>query len=125
MFLELANRNQNFRFVKFSTETNQNGWNSIGFSFWSVVGFCALRVFFFQNFFVWAFFKKCNIQAVFLSFSFSFFGFWLLSFGFWFLSLFMLFVIKPFLETYFRPFFRNQFWPRFGPFLFWPFRGLF
>ena len=31
VFLVLANQNRNFRFVKFSTKTDQNNWKSISF----------------------------------------------------------------------------------------------
>ena len=91
---------------------------SVLFRFQSVVGFLCFKfgpvrplVFFFflLKIYVWAFFfffLICSIQTCCV----------LALFG-----PFMLFVIKPFLETYFM----NQFWPRFGPFLFWPFLGLF
>ena len=36
VFLVLANRNQNFRFVKFPTETDRNNWKPIGFGCISV-----------------------------------------------------------------------------------------
>ena len=40
VFFELVYRNQNFRFVKFSTKTDQSNWKSIGFGWISVlVGF--------------------------------------------------------------------------------------
>ena len=145
VFFELVYRNQNFRFVKFSTKTDQNGWNSISFGLvsisidsWSVVGFLCLEfgpvghlVLLVPKIFSLDFFKKkCSIRA---SCFMALFG------------PFMLFVIKPFLETCFRPFletsfvpdsglfyfghlwdfFRNPFWPKFGPFLFCPFLGLF
>ena len=108
VFLGLANQNWNFWFVNFSTKTDRNGWNSIGFSFDRLSVFGALSLgqlglwfFFPKNFLFGLFKKKYIIQAsCFLAL----------------LGPFMLFVIKPFLETYFRPFLGTSFGPDSGLF---------
>ena len=136
-FLEMANRNWNFQFVKSSSGTDQNGWNSIDFGFDRLSVFCALSL---GRLDLWFFSPKIFCLGFFFFFFFFFFYIFKMQYSsqvffgpFW---AFMLFVIKPFLETYFMPFLGTSFGPNsslfyFGHFwaifrnLFWLFLGLF